>query len=102
MIGGTSRLEQRLDALLVDPGRPRPFSVWLEVWGLLVLLGFRYAWPLTVRGLLAGAVALELWSGRLIEGAIVLGFFLIYLLQLPLIVGIARGERDLRRSRRER
>ena len=97
---GHSRLERRLDALLSPPGSRRSARTWLSVWGVLVLFGFTYRWAVATRVLLAGAAAYAFWRGQTIGSAIVFVFFLTYLLQVPLIVGIVLGERDLRRERR--
>jgi hypothetical protein len=49
---------------------------------------------------LAAGAALAFSRGRPIVGGIVLILFLLYLLQVPLIVEIALGDRDVRRRRR--
>ena len=101
MIGGDSRLEQRLDALLSQRGTPRSRRAWLSIWGLLVLLGFRYRLAFATRVLLALAAAFAFARGQPIGGGIVVALFLTYLFQIPLIVGILLAERDLRRTRRD-
>jgi len=60
-------------------------------------LGFRYRLPFATRALLAAAAALAFWRGQPIGGGIVLALFLTYLFQIPLIVGIALGDRSMRR-----
>ena len=97
MIGGDSRLEQRLDSLLAPRESPRPFRRWLALWGVLVLMGFRYRLAFATRALLAAVAAFAFWRDRPVVGAVVLVLFLTYLFQVPLIVGIVRGERDRRR-----
>jgi hypothetical protein len=62
-------------------------------------MGFRYRLAFATRGLLAAAAALAFWRGQPIAGGIVLVFFLTYLFQLPLVVGIALGDRSVRRRR---
>ena len=74
--------------------------MWLSIWGLLVLLGFRYRLAFATRAVLAAGAALAFSRGRPIVGGIVLILFLLYLLQVPLIVEIALGDRDVRRRRR--
>jgi hypothetical protein len=77
------------------PGtRPRSLAGWLAVWGILVLLGFRYPLAFTVRVVLAGAAAIAFSGGHPIAGGLALAAFLAYLLQVPLIVGLAREKRD--------
>jgi hypothetical protein len=49
------------------------------------------------RAVLAAGAAFAFWRGQPIGGAILLVFFLTYLFQVPLIVGIALGDRDRRR-----
>jgi hypothetical protein len=78
--------------LLSAPGSPRSLADWLDVWGTLVLMGFRYPLALTVRVVLAGASIIAFASGHAIVGAIALAAFVVYLLQVPLIVGIARDK----------
>jgi hypothetical protein len=56
-------------------------------------MGFRYPLAFTVRAVLAVVAALSFAAGRPIAGAIVLAAFLAYLLQVPLIIGIARDKR---------
>jgi hypothetical protein len=56
-------------------------------------MGFRYPLAFTVRAALAAAAALAFAGGHPIPGAILLAAFLAYLVQLPLIVGIAREKR---------
>ena len=97
MIGGDSRLEQRLDSLLAPRESPRPFRRWLALWGVLVLMGFRYRLAFATRALLAAVAAFAFWRDRPVVGAVFLVLFLTYLFQVPLIVGIVRGERDRRR-----
>ena len=97
MIGGDSRLEQRLDSLLAPRESPRPFRCWLALWGVLVLMGFRYRLAFATRALLAAVAAFAFWRDRPVVGAVVLVLFLTYLFQVPLIVGIVRDERDRRR-----
>jgi hypothetical protein len=97
-VSSESRLERRLDALLSHASR-NSIRAWLSIWGVLVLLGFRCPLALATRALLAGAAAISFWRGHPIAGGIVLAFFLTYLLQVPLILGVAFGERELRRDR---
>jgi hypothetical protein len=56
-------------------------------------MGFRYPLAFTVRAVLAAAAAVAFAAGRPIPGAILLAAFLTYVLQVPLIVGIARDKR---------
>jgi hypothetical protein len=62
-------------------------------------MGFRYRLAFATRAFLAAAAALAFWRGQPIGGGIVLVLFLTYLLQIPLIVGIALGDRSTRRRR---
>ena len=101
MIGGDSRLEQRLDALISQHGTPRSRRAWLSICGLLVLLVFRYRLAVATRVLLALAAAVAFARGQPIGGGIVVVLFLTYLFQIPLIVGILLAERDSRRTRRD-
>jgi hypothetical protein len=57
-------------------------------------MGFRYPLAVTVRVVLAGAAAYSFARGHPIPGAILLAAFLAYLLQVPLVVGIARDRRN--------
>jgi hypothetical protein len=98
LIRGESRLEQRLDALLSRPGTQRSPRTWLSIWGVLILLGFRYRLAFATRVLLAAAATLAFWRGQAIGGGIVLALFLTYFLQIPLIIGIVLAERDRRRT----
>jgi hypothetical protein len=101
LIGGDSRLEQRLDSLLAPRDTSRALHDWLAVWGVLVLMGFRYRLAFATRALLAAVAAFALWRDRPVVGAVFLVLFLTYLFQVPLIVGIVRGERDRRRGGRD-
>jgi len=62
-------------------------------------MGFRYRLAFATRAFLAAAAALAFWRGQPIAGVIVLVFFLTYLFQIPLVVGIALGDRSVRRRR---
>jgi hypothetical protein len=62
-------------------------------------LGFRYRLAFVTRALLAAAAAFAFWRGQPIGGGIVLLLFLTYVFQIPLIVGIALGDRSMRRGR---
>jgi hypothetical protein len=64
-----------------------------------VLLGFRYRLAFATRALLAAAAAFAFWRGQPIGGGLILVLFLTYLFQIPLIVGIALGDRSVRRRR---
>jgi hypothetical protein len=56
-------------------------------------MGFRYPLAFAVRAVLAAGATIAFAAGRPIPGAILLAGFLTYLLQVPLIVGIARDKR---------
>jgi hypothetical protein len=62
-------------------------------------LGFRYRLAFATRALLAAAAAVAFWRGQPIVAGIVIVLFLTYLFQIPLIVGIALGDRSARRRR---